>query len=104
MLLSAAAVLGLVGLAIPAAQADEPDFLAFGAGSFDVIDDGTTAEFRLEYRSDIRLWKFSPFVGAMANADGAFYGYGGLGLDLFLSERFVLTPNAGFGLYSHSDS
>jgi hypothetical protein len=104
-ILSAVAAVGLASLtAAPAALAGEPDFLAFGAGVFDVFDDQTTAEFRAEYRSDIRFWKFAPFVGAMTNAEGAVYGYAGLGFDLFLGERFVLTPNAGFGLYYDGDS
>ncbi len=103
--LSASMALGIVGLAAaPAALAEEPDFLALGAGVFDVFDDHTTAEFRAEYRSDIRFWKFAPFVGAMTNAEGAFYGYAGLGVDIFLGERVVVTPNAGFGLYYDGDS
>jgi hypothetical protein len=86
------------------AAAEEPAFLALSAGAFDVFDDFTTAEFRAEYRSDLRLWEFVPFVGAMANAEGGVYGYAGLGIDLFLGERIVLTPNAAFGLYYEGDS
>lgn len=90
--------------AAPAAAAEEPAFLALSAGAFDILDDETTAEFRAEYRSDLRLWRFAPFVGAMANADGGVYGYAGLGVDIFLGERIVLTPNAAFGLYYEGDS
>lgn len=98
-------MLGVTAMAAtrPAA-ADEPALIALGAGVFDVFDNRTTAEFRAEYRSDLRLWKFAPFVGAMTNAEGAFYAYAGLGLDIFLGERFVLTPNAAFGAYADGDS
>ena len=103
--LAAGVVLGLVGFATPAALAgEEPAFLAFGAGVYDVFDDHTTAEFRLEYRSDIRFWKFAPFIGAMTNAEGALYGYAGLGLDIFLGDHFVVTPNAAFGAYYDGSS
>ncbi|MCZ6720209.1 MAG: acyloxyacyl hydrolase, partial [Proteobacteria bacterium] len=83
----------LAGLA-PAAEADEPypsgitigiqetDFLTLGAGGFDINDDQTSGEFRLEYRSDYRLWFIKPIVGVLANTDGGAFGYGGFGFDI----------------------
>jgi len=103
-----AVLLGL-GLALLGAaqlndtRADEPDFLAIGGGAFDVFDDDVAGEFRVEYRSDLRLWHFSPFVGASLTTDGAVYGFGGVGIDIFLGSRFVLTPNAALGLYAEGD-
>jgi hypothetical protein len=94
----------VAGSAASPASAEEPAFLSVGAGVFDMFDDHTTAEFRAEYRSDLRFWKFVPFVGAMANADGGVYGYAGLALDVFLGRRIVMHPNAGFGLYYEGDS
>lgn len=93
-----------IGTAATPLAAEEPAFLALSAGVFDIADDYTTAEFRAEYRSDLRLWLFAPFVGAMANAEGGVYGYAGLGVDIFLGKRIVLTPNAAFGLYYEGDS
>ena len=60
------------------ARAGEPDFFAFSAGGFDVNDDETAADFRAEYRSDMRFWKIFPFIGLAGTSDEAVYGYAGL--------------------------
>jgi len=75
-------------------QADEPDFFAFSAGGYDVNDDQTAAEFRVEYRSDLRFWKLLPFIGLAGTSDEAMYSYAGLGLDIYLGRRVVIQPNA----------
>ena len=89
-----------------AVMAEEPAFFSVGAGVYDVNDDETTAEGRVEYRFSEanKLWHFSPFVGLRANANGATYGYGGLGLDIFFGKRWVLTPNFAVGIYGNGDS
>ncbi len=97
------AILLAVAPGLSAAE-EEPDFLALSVGAFDFDDDDTSAEFRAEYRSDLRFWIFTPFLGLMFNSDGGVYGYGGLGLDIFLGRRFVATPNAAFGAYAKGDS
>ena len=74
--------------------ADEPDFFAFSAGGYDINDDQTAAEFRVEYRSDMRFWKILPFIGLAGTTDEAIYAYAGLGLDIYLGRRVVLQPNA----------
>jgi hypothetical protein len=99
------AVLAL-GLGLPAAapsRAEEPDFLAVGLGAFDVLDQDAAGELRVEYRSDLRLWRFAPFIGASVTTDGSLYGFGGFGLDVFFGRRLVLTPNAAVGLYEEGD-
>lgn len=88
--------------AVPA-QAEEPDFFVFSAGGYDVNDDETAAEFRVEYRSDLRFWKLLPFIGLAGTTDAAFYGYAGLGLDIFLGRRIVIQPNAAFVGYAKGD-
>ena len=85
------------------AQAEEPDFFAFSAGGYDVNDDETAAEFRVEYRSDLRFWTLLPFIGLAGTTDAAIYGYAGLGLDIFLGRRIVLQPNAAFVGYAKGD-
>ncbi len=100
----AAIFLGLA-MAMPA-QADDPDFISFSAGAFDVFpgdDDEVAGEFRLEYRSDLKLWIFKPFVGVMATTDAAFYGYGGVLVDIYLGKRFVATPSFAVGYYEEGD-
>ena len=78
------------------ARAGEPDFFTFSAGGYDVNDDQTAAEFRVEYRSDMRFWKILPFIGLAGTTDEAIYGYAGLGMDIFLGRRVVIQPNAAF--------
>ena len=98
------AVFGLVlataaGRAGPAV-ADDPPFLAFGVGVFDILDDETAADFRVEYRHDQKLWIFKPWAGIEATSDGAVYGVGGILVDVFLGRRLVITPSFGVGAYA----
>ena len=93
------------GLAAPgAAAADDPDFLAFSLGGFDVNDNETTAQARLEYRSDLKLLWLKPFSGVMVNYDSGVYGYGGVLLDLFLGRRVVVTPSFAVGVHEQGAS
>jgi len=85
------------------ATAGEPDFFAFSAGGYDVNDDRTAAEFRVEYRSNLRFWKLVPFIGLAGTTDEAIYGFAGLGLDIFLHRRLVAQPNAAFVGYSKGE-
>jgi len=96
------AVLGLAILAQPA-RADDPDFIAFSAGVFDLGKDQTAAEGRLEYRSDIKLWIFKPFGGVMATSDGGAYGYAGILIDMFFGNRAVATLSFAPGAYYMGD-
>jgi len=87
-------------------RAEEPAFLSVGAGVYDVMDGKeTAAEGHVEYRfsESNKLWHFSPFVGMMATGEGATYGYGGVGIDIFFDNRWVLTPNFAVGLYGNGD-
>ena len=84
--------------------ADPPRF-ALGAGAFDVTPSdsnhgGTAAELRAEYRFGDVLWFISPFVGVSGTSDGAFYGFGGFGIDINLTPNLVLTPNAAAGYFA----
>ena len=101
-LMAAAALLW--GAGAETTRAEEPAFLAASAGGFDINDDDTSFEFRLEYRSDYRLWHVGPMIGLMVNTDGGVYGYGGLFLDIFLGKRWVVMPNAAVGGYRRGDS
>lgn len=100
-------LLGLAALlatALPAA-AEEPSFVSFGAGYYDLFDDQGAGEARLEYRfaEKDKLFFFTPFVGVMATTDAATYGYAGVGIDIFFGPRVVLTPNFAVGLYGDGD-
>ena len=94
---------GLFGLLAQPVRADDPAFLAFGGGYFDINDDKDATEFRIEYRGGKRFWIFKPMVGGMATSDAAIYGFVGVNVDLFFGRRFVLTPNFAAGLYHDGD-
>ena len=66
----------------------EPGLLIFGAGVYDMFDDETTGEFRLEYvfSETDKLSLFTPFNGLSGTVQGATYGYAGIGLDLYLQS------------------
>ena len=82
----------------------EPSRIALGGGAFDITPSnsnagGTAGEVRAEYRFDSVVWPISPFVGVSGTSDGAFYGYGGFGVDINLTPNLVLTPNAAAGYF-----
>lgn len=76
------------------AMSDDPDFISVSAGYFDFNrqkDEG--ADFRLEYRSDYKLWIFKPFAAVdYASTGHGFVGAGVL-VDVYFGRRFVLTPS-----------
>lgn len=89
----------LAGPAVAPAQAEDPAFITFGAGGFDINDNDTTGLLSVEYLSNGRIWVFQPVLGAYLTFDGSFYTYAGLGLDLFFGSRVVVTPSFSAGLY-----
>ncbi|CAN0510703.1 unnamed protein product, partial [Laminaria digitata] len=94
-----------VFLAAPvSAAADDPDFLTFAVGAFDLVQDrDQAAEFRAEYRSDKKIWILKPFVGVMGTTDSSFYGYGGFLVDVYFGKRWVLTPSLAAGYYERGN-
>ena len=98
-----ALVIGVAAATAPA-RADDPAFLAVSAGGFDVNDDDTAGEFRIEYRSDRKYLFLKPMIGLMLNTDGGVYGYGGINLDVFLGRRWVVMPNFAIGGYRRGSS
>jgi hypothetical protein len=92
-----------LGAAAPL-RAQDPSFLAFGLGYYDVYhQDDTAVDFRLEYRHGEKFWIFKPWIGVEATSDGAFYGVAGVLVDVFFGKRVVLTPSFGAGLYAEGD-
>jgi lipid A 3-O-deacylase len=69
-------------------------------GIFDLLDDESAPEVRLEWRGRPALWWLRPMVGVMATTDSAVYGYAGLAVELWwFDKRVVLTPSAAVGAY-----
>lgn len=114
-------VLGLASQAQPAHAGDDPSTISIGVGQFDqtlinpglgFLDVSSTdhhqeaVDLRVEYRFGTSLVpyfepyaKLKPWFGAEATSDGAFYGVGGILLDVPLGPiRF--TPSFGTGFYS----
>jgi lipid A 3-O-deacylase len=86
---------------------DEPDFVSIEGGRFDAVkNDVPSTYFSAEYRSGYFLWIFKPFVGAGANTDGGFWGYGGIRLDTYWgdSRRVVISPSFAIVGYDRGDS
>ena len=103
MMLVVSVIAGSFGLSSPAV-ADDPDFISFSAGAYDwnrQKDEGV--EFRLEYRSDIKLWHFKPFVAAAGTTTGQYFAGAGVLVDIFLGRRFVLTPSFAPHFYTGGD-
>jgi len=86
---------------------DDPPRVALGGGAFDVFPDnkkpgnGASGLALGEYRFGDVLWIVAPFVGAFGTGKGAFYGYGGFGFDINVAGRWVATPSAAVGYFSH---
>ena len=95
----------LLALASPivtsAARADdEPAFLAFGVGGFDVNKRKDPAALAgIEYRSDWKFWHLKPIVGVMGTSDASGYIYAGIMLDIFWGRRIVTSFSFAPGAY-----
>ena len=95
---------GLSAAAPARADSDDPSFLVFGAGYYDINkQDNTAADFRLEYRHGEKFWIFKPWVGIEGTSDGGFYGAVGVLIDVYFGKRVVLTPSFGGGFYANGD-
>ena len=85
----------------------DPPRIVIGGGVFDVLPNsgrqgsGATGLALGEYRFGDVLWIVAPFVGAFGTGKGAFYGYGGFGFDINFFGRFVATPSAAVGYFTH---
>ena len=85
----------------------DPPSIALGGGAFDITPGngntggGTAGEIRAEYRYGNVLWPISPFVGVSGTSGGAFYGYGGFGIDINFTPNLVLTPSVAGGYFEH---
>lgn len=77
-----------------AMAADDPDYLTLSAGWFDFNrqkDDG--GEFRLEYRSHLKLWELKPFATLAVASNGMTFIGAGVLMDIYLGRRWVVTPS-----------
>ena len=87
------------------AAADDPAFLTIAAGAWDFNkQDDEGAEFRLEYRSDHKLWELKPFGVVAGTSTGSFFVGAGVLMDIYFGRRFVVTPSFAPHYYSQGSS
>jgi lipid A 3-O-deacylase len=100
--LIAAALMAWAACCGPARAEDDPSFVSLSAGGYDIIGvHSHPAGFAGgEFRFGTKLWIFKPMLGVIGTSSGSFYGYGGFLVDIYLSPRWVLTPNGAFGYFS----
>lgn len=83
---------------------NDPSILSFGIGIFNIIHNTKAANFQIEYRSQLSLYRnqilfIRPLIGVMATSKGSSYFYGGIAFDFFLNKHLVLTPSFAPGIY-----
>jgi len=87
-------------MSIPLFAIADVDLLTIGGGWHSICREKyETAEFRLEYKFHQEFHRFRPLIGITATLKGAVYTYGGIGLDLVLCKRIVVSPNFAAGYY-----
>jgi lipid A 3-O-deacylase len=80
---------------------DSRNYLTLGLGAFDADEEATGAA-QIELRFGRKLFFVGPAIGFLANADGGFFGYGGLYTDIAY-KKLVLTLMGGAGGYEEGD-
>ena len=82
-------------------------YIELGVGIYDLLTEEAGSKRSLggslELRIGDKLGFIGPAVGAVFNADGGVYGYGGIYMDVKFGD-FVLTPQAAIGAYHQGDS
>ncbi|MCB1529818.1 MAG: acyloxyacyl hydrolase [Rhodospirillales bacterium] len=95
-------LLACLAISLPA---NAQSLLSLGAGYYDIGKDDGAADFRLEYRPDVKLfWKIKPWVGGEVTSEASVWGGGGLILDLDVTDHIYFSPSFGAGLYAQGSS
>lgn len=86
---------------------DDRHYIEIGAGIYDLLTEEAGSKRSLggslELRIGNKLGFIGPMAGAIFNADGGIYGYGGIYMDIKFGN-FVLTPQGAIGAYHQGDS
>lgn len=78
-----------------------PSHLLVGPAIFDVDQDHPRGTLQLEYRWQIRGGRWRPLTSFFITTDRNFFICGGIGYDIFLGKKVVLTPSFSPGIYYH---
>jgi lipid A 3-O-deacylase len=73
--------------------------LLMGAGLFDMDKTHPQPLIQLEYRWDIDFRRIRPLAGFFVAAEGNCFFYGGVGVDIYLGRKVILTPSFAPGFY-----
>jgi|TARA_Y100000294_G_scaffold127_1_gene112 hypothetical protein len=103
--LAATALFTALAGAGSARAGEDPGYLIINAGAFDFHRDTSAAQFGAQYRMGERLWIIKPVVGIFGTSDGAVYGYGGFGIDLYFGKCkcVIFTPDFAVGYFDKGD-
>lgn len=94
ILVAGAGVIVLIIAHFANAREKDPSFVTVAGGWFDFNrkhDEG--AEFRLEYRSNKKIWVFKPFVTSAVASNGMMFVGAGVLVDIYLGPNWVVTPS-----------
>ena len=86
-----------------AAEQNDKNLLTFGTGIWDWNDEKTAGLFNIEYRHGKRFGPFKPMIGGLINTDHGFLIYSGIRMDLYLTNKIIITPSFAPGLYEKGD-
>ncbi|MBS0620713.1 MAG: acyloxyacyl hydrolase [Verrucomicrobia bacterium] len=82
---------------------EAPSHLMVGPGIFDVDQHRPRLLWSIEYRWEVHCHHLRPLVAAFGSTDKNVYACGGLGYDIFMGKKWVLTPSFAAGLYYHGN-
>ena len=86
-----------------ATERNDKNLLTFGVGIWDWNDEKTAGLFNVGYRHGKRYGPFKPMVGGLINTDHGFHVYAGIRIDLYLTDKIVITPSFAPGFYEKGD-
>ncbi len=78
---------------------DAPSHLMMGPGLFNVDKRHIRFMYQIEYRWEPHCHHVRPLLACFANTDQSFYICGGVGYDIFIGKKFVVTPSFAPGWY-----
>ena len=100
-----AIILILYALPIKNFKAQDLPAISISVANFNVLKtDQNSLEGRIEYRHRKVNYDAIPFIGMMANSDGAVHVFGGLMYDIKIGENFFITPSFAPGIYHKGNS
>ncbi len=91
--------LAFLGLVNAGEKMPDPPLIQIGGGFFNVLRTKYCGQGSIEYKWSPVIYKLRPFVGFLLTTKQSAYVYGGIGYDIFIGRKFVLTPSFAPGIY-----